>query len=81
MPTERLREMARMALTDDQIRALMRDTSRQPPAARLLGFELIDFPVEGGWAEVAFTTRPEFANPAGNAQGVSSVRRWTMPCR
>jgi uncharacterized protein (TIGR00369 family) len=58
-----------MALTDDQIRALLRDPSRHPPAARLLGFELIDFSVEAGWAEIAFTMRPEFANPAGNVQG------------
>jgi uncharacterized protein (TIGR00369 family) len=58
-----------MAFTDDQIRTLLRDASRFPPSARLLGFELIDFSVDGGWAEVAFTPRPEFANPAGNVQG------------
>ena len=58
-----------MALTDDQIRAALRDPSLHPPSARLLGFELLDFSVDGGWAEVAFTLRPEFANPAGNVQG------------
>ena len=58
-----------MQLTDDQIRALLRDPSRHPPRARHLGFELIDFSVEGGWGEVAFTPRPEFANPQGSVQG------------
>ena len=58
-----------MQPTDDQIRALLRDPSRHPPCARHLGFELIDFSVEGGWAEVAFTPRAEFANPAGAVQG------------
>lgn len=58
-----------MAVTDDQMRAALRDPSRHPPSARLLGFDLLDFSVEDGWAEVAFTMRPEFANPAGNVQG------------
>ena len=47
----------------------MSDAARYPPCARHLGFELVDFSVEGGWAEVAFTPRPEFANPAGYVQG------------
>jgi uncharacterized protein (TIGR00369 family) len=58
-----------MQLTDEQIRALLRDPARHPACARHLGFELIDFSVEGGWAEVAFHPRPEFANPAGAVQG------------
>ena len=58
-----------MALTDDELRALLRDTSRYPPCARHLGFELLDYSIEGGWAEVAFAPRPEFANPAGSVQG------------
>jgi uncharacterized protein (TIGR00369 family) len=58
-----------MAFSDDQIRTLLRDASTHPPSAKLLGFELVDFSVEGAWAEVAFTPRPEFANPAGNVQG------------
>jgi uncharacterized protein (TIGR00369 family) len=56
-------------MTDDEIRALLSDPSRHPPCARHLGFELIDFSVGGGWAEVAFHPRPEFANPAGVVQG------------
>ena len=58
-----------MALSDDEIRTLLRDPARHPPSARHLGFELIDFSVEHGWAEVAFTPRADFANPAGNVQG------------
>ncbi|HWB46789.1 MAG TPA: PaaI family thioesterase [Hyphomicrobiaceae bacterium] len=58
-----------MPLTDEQIRAALADQSRQPPSARLLGFELLDFSVAEKWAEMAFTPRPEFANPAGAVQG------------
>jgi uncharacterized protein (TIGR00369 family) len=58
-----------MSFGDEQIRALLRDPSRHPPCARHLGFELIDFSVAQGWAEMAFSPRPEFANPAGNVQG------------
>ena len=58
-----------MTLTDDQIRTLLSDPARHPPSARLLGFELIDFSVADGWAEVAFNPRAEFANPAGAVQG------------
>lgn len=47
----------------------MRDPSKAPPCARHLGFELIDYSVDGGWAEVAFSPRAEFANPAGAVQG------------
>jgi uncharacterized protein (TIGR00369 family) len=58
-----------MPLTDDQIRAALADPSKHPPSARLLGFELIDFSVDEKWAEIAFTPRPEFTNPAGAVQG------------
>lgn len=58
-----------MALSDEQIRTLLRDPAKAPACARHLGFELIDFSVRGGWAEIAFTPRPEFANPAGHVQG------------
>jgi acyl-coenzyme A thioesterase PaaI-like protein len=58
-----------MELPDDQIRSLLRDTSKHPGCARHLGFELFDFSVEDAWAEVAFTPRPEFCNPAGAVQG------------
>ena len=58
-----------MALSDDELHVLLRDTSKYPPCARHLGFELIDYSIEAGWAEVAFSPRPEFANPAGTVQG------------
>jgi uncharacterized protein (TIGR00369 family) len=58
-----------MPLSDEKLRAFLRDTSRYPPCARHLGFELIDYSIEKGWAEVAFSPRPEFANPAGSVQG------------
>jgi uncharacterized protein (TIGR00369 family) len=58
-----------VALAGDTLDALLRDSSRYPPCARHLGFELIDYSVDAGWAEVAFTPRPEFANPAGAVQG------------
>jgi uncharacterized protein (TIGR00369 family) len=58
-----------MPLADDELHALLRDPSRYPPCARHLGFELLDYSIDAGWAEVAFTPRPEFANPAGAVQG------------
>ena len=57
-----------MPLTDEEIHALMRDRSQQLPCARHLGFELLDFSVDEGWAEMAFHPRAEFANPAGAVQ-------------
>jgi uncharacterized protein (TIGR00369 family) len=58
-----------MSLSDEEIRALLGNPVHQPPSARHLGFELLAFSVEDAWAEVAFTPRPEFANPAGHVQG------------
>jgi uncharacterized protein (TIGR00369 family) len=58
-----------MPFTDDQIRTLLRGPSNHPPCARHLGFEILDFSVDEGWAEVAFAPKPEFANPAGAVQG------------
>jgi uncharacterized protein (TIGR00369 family) len=58
-----------MELSDEQIRAIFGDPTKHPPCARHLGFELLDFSVKDGWAEVAFAPRAEFANPAGGVQG------------
>jgi uncharacterized protein (TIGR00369 family) len=58
-----------VALSDNELHALLRDTSMYPPCARHLRFELIDYSIEAGWADVAFSPRPEFANPAGAVQG------------
>ena len=41
----------------------------QPPAAALLGFELIAIDEARGTIRVRFTARPEFANPIGVVQG------------
>jgi uncharacterized protein (TIGR00369 family) len=62
-------ERQKKPIGDDELRALLRDPSRHPPCARHLGFELVDLSVEGGWVEVAFNPRPEFANPQGSVQG------------
>ena len=40
-----------------------------PPAAELLGFELIEIDESIGKIRVRFTARPEFANPIGAVQG------------
>jgi uncharacterized protein (TIGR00369 family) len=58
-----------MELSDDAIRAMLRDPAKFPPSARHLGSELLEFSVEHGWAEVAFAPRAEFANPTGMVQG------------
>ncbi|MEZ5945411.1 MAG: PaaI family thioesterase [Hyphomonas sp.] len=41
----------------------------RPPATDFVGFDLIAFDVDAGWAEAAFTLPDEAKNPAGNAQG------------
>jgi uncharacterized protein (TIGR00369 family) len=58
-----------MSLSDEQIRTLLNDPANHPPSARHLGFELMAFSVEERWAEIAFSPRPEFANPLGHVQG------------
>jgi uncharacterized protein (TIGR00369 family) len=40
-----------------------------PPAAKLLGFELVDADPEAGTIEIAFTATEDFLNPAGVVQG------------
>lgn len=40
-----------------------------PPAAKLLGFELIDADPEAGTIEVSFTATEDFLNPFGAVQG------------
>ena len=58
-----------MPLTEAEILARFKDTTRLPPASRLLGFELLALSLAEGWADVAFRAKPEFANPVGNVQG------------
>ena len=72
LPCDRRRREATlppMSLSDAEIQALLCDPAQQPPSARHLGFELLAFSVAEAWAEVAFSPRPEFANPAGHVQG------------
>ena len=40
-----------------------------PPAAALLGFELLAIDPDQGTIRVRFLAKPEFANPMGNVQG------------
>lgn len=40
-----------------------------PPAAALLGFQLVSIVPEQATIEVRFQAKPEFANPLGNVQG------------
>lgn len=40
-----------------------------PPAARTLGFELVEADPDDGTIVVAFTATTEFTNPAGNVLG------------
>ena len=41
----------------------------RPPATDFVGFDLIGFSADEGWAEAAFRLPDEARNPAGNAQG------------
>jgi uncharacterized protein (TIGR00369 family) len=58
-----------MPMTDAEIHAYLTDPGKVSPATRFLGFELIDFSADGGWATMAFTPRPEMLNPIGAVQG------------
>jgi uncharacterized protein (TIGR00369 family) len=40
-----------------------------PPAAKTLGWQLVDIDPDQGTIEVAFTASPDFLNPMGNIQG------------
>lgn len=48
---------------------VMEGRAPAPPAAVLLGFELVDVDPEAGTIEVAFTATEQFLNPAGTVQG------------
>lgn len=56
-------------MTDAEIRAFLANPEHAPPCSVLLGFEMLDFSVEDGWAEMAFTPRASFANPLSTVQG------------
>jgi uncharacterized protein (TIGR00369 family) len=48
---------------------VMEGRADPPPAARLLGFRLVEIDPEAGTIEVAFTATEQFLNPAGTVQG------------
>jgi acyl-coenzyme A thioesterase PaaI-like protein len=59
---------------------VMEGRAPPPPAAKLLGFELVRVDPQAGTIEVAFTASERFLNPAGVIQGgllatIRSVRR------
>jgi uncharacterized protein (TIGR00369 family) len=43
--------------------------ANKPPAAELMGWDLLNFDKERKWVKIAFTGRPEFTNPTGFIQG------------
>jgi uncharacterized protein (TIGR00369 family) len=45
------------------------DRMTPPPAAKLLGWHLLDARPEEGWLKVGFDGKREFCNPAGFVQG------------
>jgi uncharacterized protein (TIGR00369 family) len=45
------------------------DRMTPPPAAKLLGWHLLDARPEEGWLKVGFDGKAEFCNPAGFIQG------------
>lgn len=45
------------------------DTVPAPPAAKLLGWQLLELDEAAGTIKVAFEGKPEFLNPMGNIQG------------
>ncbi len=56
-------------MTDAEIRAFLTDRASLPPATLLMGFELLDFSVDGAWAEAAFNPPYAMINPIGAVQG------------
>src|SRR5258707_563973 len=48
---------------------VMEGRAAPPPAATLLGWELLAIDPEAGTIEVAFTAREQFLNPVGAIQG------------
>src|ERR1700751_4972425 len=45
------------------------DDFAPPPAAKLLGWHLLDARPADGWIRIGFDGKPEFCNPAGFVQG------------
>ena len=45
------------------------DLGNKPPAAELIGWELMESDKQRKWVKIAFAGRPEFTNPTGFVQG------------
>jgi uncharacterized protein (TIGR00369 family) len=56
-------------MTDDDLRRLLSDPRHLSPCTTLLGFQLLDFSVADGWAEMTFTSTAAMMNPLGTLQG------------
>jgi hypothetical protein len=52
------------------------DTMTLPPAAKLLGWQVVKLDIDAREIELGFDGKPEFANPAGLVQGASFRRCW-----
>ena len=63
---------------------VMEGRAAPPPAATLLGWELLAIDPEAGTIEVAFTAREQFLNPVGAIQGgflaamLDDTRAWAV---
>ena len=56
-------------MTSTWVQDLLSGRAVVPPAARLLGLELLDHDAEAMTIEVAFTARDDFLNTVGHVQG------------
>ena len=45
------------------------DNIKMPPAAKLLGWQVVDAKPAEGWLKLRFDGKPDFCNPAGFIQG------------
>lgn len=50
-------------------RSVFDSLGSKPPAAELIGWELLEFDKQQKWVKIAFAGKPEFTNPTGFVQG------------
>jgi uncharacterized protein (TIGR00369 family) len=51
------------------LKSIFDDLGKKPPAAEMVGWELIDYNKEGQWIKISFMGREQFSNPTGFVQG------------
>ena len=56
-------------LSDEAVLERFRNSSRQPPGSRLLGFEMLRVDQARLEVEIGFDAGPQFGNPMGQVQG------------